>query len=258
MCPECGDSYRVAELLTGFSDPPGPVSPQSAGLTADQLRDIIAVGISPLDRRIRDLQAAAAGNAHALRRLLALASTEITDCPRLFTLVHVLPQGLEKLKPHERHFRLTLWCEYPDHLHPCSNGTYNFERPAAWVRKVSRYARPILALLRTTLPLVGALADIMPTKEQPDRVSSELEHMQELLDEFPEQPADGPDWTATGNARLTPAAGAYLRGVRHLLDEIDGFRSYGGLERVQAPSGEVLWVCKEHAAEYNPGLPVMS
>ncbi len=65
-------------------------------------------------------------------------------------------------------------------------------------------------------------------------------------------------WTTAENAKLTPAGGAYLRGVRHLLDEIDGFRSYGGLERVQAASGEILWVCEEHAAAYNPGLPIMS
>ena len=258
-CLGCGRSYEVAELLTGFSDPPYPVSPKYIGLTADQLRAIIADGISPLDQRIRDLQAAAASNAHAMRRLLALASTEITDCPRLFTLVCVPPQRLEKLKPHQRHFRLTLWCEHPDHLHPCENGSYTFVRPANWVRKVSRYARPILALLRTAVPVVGALADIMPTKEQLNRADSELEHMQELLDEFPELPDDGPDWTATESTQLTPAGSSYLRGVRHLLnDGIDGFRSYGGLERVQAASGEVLWVCAKHKVAYDPGLPAMS
>src|SRR5579859_4471819 len=156
MCLGCGRYFELTELLTGFSDPSRPAFPQDTGLTADQLREIIAAGISPLDQRIRDLQAAAANNAHAMRRLLALASTEITDCPRLFTLVSVHPQGLGKLKPHQRQFRLTLWCEHPDHLHPCKEGSYNFDRPADWVRKVSRYARPILALLRTAVPLAGA------------------------------------------------------------------------------------------------------
>ena len=258
MClQECGLTYKVAELLTGFSDPPRPVSPHLVGLTADQMRDIIAAGIRPLDQRIRDLQAAAASNADTLRRLLALASTEI-NCPRLFTLVCVPPQGLRKLKPHERHFRLTLWCEHPDYMHPCSEGTYNFVRQANWVRKVSRYARPILALLRTAMPLGGALADIMPTKEQLDHASSELQHMQELLDEFPELPEDGPDWTAVENTQLTPASGAYLREVRHLLNQIDGFQSYGGLDWVQASSGDILWVCREHIAAYRPGLPEIS
>jgi hypothetical protein len=98
----------------------------------------------------------------------------------------------------------------------------------------------------------------MPTNRQLDLVSSELADMQELLDEFPELPEDGPEWTTADNAKLTPAGGAYLRGIRHLLNEIDGFRSYGSLERVQASSGEILWVCEEHAAAYNPGLPVIN
>jgi hypothetical protein len=76
-----------------------------------------------------------------------------------------------------------------------------------------------------------------------------LRASEELLDEFPELPEDGPDWTAAESTQLTLAGGAYLRGVRHLLnDDIDGFRSYGGLERVQASSGEILWVCPEHKA----------
>lgn len=257
-CQECGRDYEAAELLPGFSDPQRPGSTAAVSLTADQLREILAEGIRPLDQRLRDLQAVAATNAHEMRRLLALASTEITDCPRLFTLVSVPPQGLAKLKPHERRFRLTLWCEDPGHWHACKDGTYDFVRPADWVRKVSRYARPILTLLRMAVPLAGALADIMPTKEHLDRAGSELDHMQELLDEFPELSEDGPDWTAAEDTKLTPAGGAYLRGVRHLLDEIDGFRSYGGLERAQAPSGEILWVCEDHAAPYNPGLPAMN
>jgi len=258
MCLSCGRYFEVTQLLTGFSDPPRSPSQQGVVLTADQLRDIVAAGISPLDQRIRDLQAAAASNAYGMRRLLALASSEITDCPRLFTLVSVLPQGMGKLKPHQRHFRLTLWCEHPGHLHPCMKGSYNFDRPADWVRKVSRYARPILVLLRTAVPLVGALADIMPDSKQLALAGSELARMQELLDEFPELPEDGPDWTAAENAKLTPAGGAYLRGIRHLLNEIDGFRSYGSLERVQAPSGEILWVCEQHVAAYNPGLPAIT
>jgi internalin A len=254
MCTRCTGFYEIAELLTGIVGPPRSVSVHPVDMTADELRDIIAAGIRPLDRSIRELQAAAAGNADTLRRLLALASTEI-NCPRLFTLVSVSPKGLQKLKPHERQYRLTLWCEHPDQPHPCGDGTYHFVQSADWVRKVSKYARPILALLRTAAPLAGALADILPAREQLNSASSELEHMQALLDEFPEFPEDGPDWSAAESKQPTAASGHYLREVRHLLGQIDGFETYGGLDRVQTRTGELLWVCPRHSTAYNPGLP---
>lgn len=226
-----------------------------AGATATTRRGNPAIDGNVI-QGIRDLQAAAADNAQAMRRLMALASTEIR-CPRLFTLVRVQHQGLQKLKTHEHQFRLTLWCEHPHGPHPCTGGTYDFVRPADWVRKVSGYARPILALLREIVPAVGVLADAVPAKAQLEQASNELDLMQQLLDEFPKVLEDGPDWTAAKSTQLTPASGAYLREVHHLLRQIDGFETYGGLDWVQASSGEILWLCKEHKAAYKPDRPAI-
>jgi len=37
----------------------------------------------------------------------------------------------------------------------------------------------------------------------------------------------------------------------------DPARAFGDLRRVQAPSGDFLWVCTDHYPEYDPGLPVI-
>ena len=257
MCQECLRLYQVEELLTGFARPPQQVELSEPGVTADQLRDI-AAGIGRVDERIRDLQAAAAANAYAMRRLVALASTEIVDCPRLFTLVAVKPAGLERLKPHQRRFRLTLWCEHVGGWHPSPQGGTEFDRPAEWFRQVSRYARPVLALLRVALPLAGAVADVVLTKDQLDFADRELDLMKELLSELPDEPADEADWiAASDDGKPAPADGAYLRGVRRLLNDVDRYQQYGGLKRIQAASGEYLWICEAHLAAYDPGLPAM-
>jgi internalin A len=58
--------------------------------------------------------------------------------------------------------------------------------------------------------------------------------------------------------RLTPAQGAGLRAYRYLLFESDPARTFGSLQRIVTPSGDVLWVCPHHHREYEPGLPKLS
>ena len=54
---------------------------------------------------------------------------------------------------------------------------------------------------------------------------------------------------------LTEAEDRALRAIRAVLFQLDGMRALGGLRRVQAPSGDFLWVCADHFTEYDPGLP---
>jgi internalin A len=57
--------------------------------------------------------------------------------------------------------------------------------------------------------------------------------------------------------QLTLAEGAGLRALRSIVFEQDPHRAFGGMRRVQAPSGDLMWVCPEHYPEYDPGLPVI-
>jgi len=75
-------------------------------------------------------------SADALRALLAMVGTEISDCPRLFTIVRVPPTGLQRVKVHLEHYRITLWCEYPGHCHRWPGVVYTCERTREWFRDV--------------------------------------------------------------------------------------------------------------------------
>ena len=71
--------------------------------------------------------------------------------------------------------------------------------------------------------------------------------IKELVDVDPRQVAD----------QITAAEGEALRALRALIFEHDPLRKFGGLRRVQAPSGDFLWVCPNHYTEYDPGLPAV-
>ncbi len=258
-CQECGRRYQVAELLTGLRQPgTGP----GAGTADEALREALDLGFASLRHDVRDLQhdlhAAAAANADAMRRLLTVVSTEVPDCPRLFTLVRVPGRGMAKIDPRLQHFRLTLWCEEPGHWHPHAAGSYSIERSAEWFRQVARYARPVLAILRAVVPVAGPLAGIVFSKAQVDQAKNELDLTQALLDDLPASPGDGTDWADASDGATVPAAAAdaSLRGLRQLLnDDLDRSRRYGGLARFLTRAGDYVWVCPAHAAAYSPGLP---
>jgi hypothetical protein len=57
--------------------------------------------------------------------------------------------------------------------------------------------------------------------------------------------------------QLTAGEGEALRAIRAVVFEHDPLRAFGGLRRVQAPSGDLLWVCENHHPDYDPGLPVI-
>jgi len=62
------------------------------------------------------------------RAVIKLASADVSDCPRLFTLKEATPrrsvQQAVRLK-----YVLTLWCEYPGGEHAWELATYKFSRP---------------------------------------------------------------------------------------------------------------------------------
>jgi hypothetical protein len=81
--------------------------------------------------------------------------------------------------------------------------------------------------------------------------------MQTLVEEFSgsSDALEADPLIAEAKAELTVAETDALRVFRSLLFGQDSAKSFGGLRRVQSPSGDFLWVCSDHYAEYDPGLP---
>ena len=82
--------------------------------------------------------------------------------------------------------------------------------------------------------------------------------MKDLIADLPATAETRADDGLKGTAgQLTEAEGAALRALRTIIFEHDALRAFGGLRRVQAPAGDLLWVCENHYADYDPGLPAI-
>ena len=247
-CQECFVSWDISELLTGFSWPEQFLQPQ-----LERLQDQVAEVVGGVNR----LEAYAAETADSMRRVLRVVGSEITDCPRLFTLTQEFPAGGRRVKFFQRHYRLVLWCEHPGHWHPWFAASYSFDQPDDWLVRIGPYATLIFKALQLVVPIVASAASVVLSEKQFKNAQHQLDLMKTLVAGLPHQEfEDHAELMATESARrLTSAEGQAARAIRVLLFEKDPTRAFGDLRRVQTPSGEFVWVCTDHYQEYDPGLP---
>ena len=253
-CWECNTSHDLSQLLTGFAQPDLPL--QS---TLEQLHDKvtdIGSGVNRVETGVKRLESYAAEAADSIRRVLRAVASEVTDCPRLFTLTHQRPTSLRWLKFYQRHYRLVLWCEQPGELHPWPPAAYSLDQPKGWLVRISPYATLIFKTLQLAIPHLSSVTDIL-TKAQLKNAQNWFDQMETLLAAIPHDPIEDESELISIErvSQLSEAQGQALRGIRAVLFEHDHARAFGDLRRVQAPSGDFLWVCARHYSYYDPGLP---
>jgi hypothetical protein len=247
-CMQCRTKHDLSILLTGFSQPTHSFQPE-----LDRLHSNVA----DVKSSINDLKAHAADTADAIRRIQRAVTTEITDCPRLFTLTPQHPSGRQRLRMDQQHFRLLLWCEHPGHWHPWPEASYSINQPREWLLRVSPYATLVFRALQLLAPIASAVAGVVLTPDQLQSTQKELQLMTSLVATLPDQESeDRADTETVGSSgQVTLAQGEAWRAVRILILEQDPARAFGRLRRVQASSGDFLWICPDHYSEYDPGLP---
>ena len=241
-CLKCRQALSLSELLTGFTAP-------------DQFRG----QLDRIEGAVERLESHAAQNADAVRRILRAASAEASDCPRLFTMVPDSPSAVRRARIYQRRYRLTLWCEHPGSWHPWPRASYQLDVPEDWFARTGPYVALVVRTLQIVVPLAGNLAAVALPSDQLARVQVDLQLMSTLVADLPSKPGQDLASTAMRQASsdLTPAEGEALRALRIVLFQLDKMQAFGGLLRVQAPSGDFLWVCAEHHRDYDPGLPVL-
>ena len=249
-CMSCGTLHQISVLLTGFA-----VATQPLAAALDRMED----QLSDVRNDVSSMRALSADIADTVRRVQRVVSTEVSDCPRLFTLAPARPAGIRQARIHEHHYRLTLWCEHPGQWHPWDQAEYDLDVPADWFAQVAPYIGLVVRTLQLAAPLAGAITIAMLPADQQGNVQTRLDVVNTLIADLPAnigRNAAGPGVTrATG--QLTIAEGAGLRALRSTVFEHDPHRAFGGMRRVQAPSGDLMWVCPYHYPEYDPGLPVI-
>jgi internalin A len=247
-CMRCLTQHDVSELLTGFAQPASSLQPEL---------DRLQAGIGNNARSINDLKASAADIASVIRRIQHAVTTEITDCPRLFTLTPLDPVRFRRLRLDQRHYRLVLWCEHPGHWHPRPEASYAIDQPRDWILRVAPYATVVFQALQLLAPIASAVAGVVLTPDQLKTAQNELQLMTTLVAALPSHSADDQldPATVVSTGPISPAQGQAWRAARILILQKDPSRAFGDLRRTQAPSGDFLWICPDHYSSYDPGLP---
>jgi len=250
-CMDCPRAHEISTLLTGFNVPDQPVTAKLFQMH-DQLADI--------KTSIVDIQGQAAEIAETVRRVQRVVGTEVKDCPRLFTLAEIAKRRLLRARFYQNHYRLTLWCEHPGYWHPWESATYDLDAPKDWFARIAPYATLVFRTLQLVVPLAGSIAVASLPQVQQGNAQARVQVMSTLVADLP----DTMDYRARtysslgdGSEQLTAAEGQALRAVRAIIFEHDQLRAFGGLRRVQSPSGDLLWVCADHYPDYDPGLPAI-
>ena len=127
---------------------------------------------------------------------------------------------------------------------------------------MARPDRPYAVLVFRTLQLIVPLAGAVAIAALPSAQQGSAQAHLEIMKDHRRRPArhaghraEDTLWNTAGP--LTAAEGAALRAIRAIIFEHDQLRAFGGLRRVQAPAGDLLWVCENHYPDYDPGLPVI-
>ncbi|WP_212841413.1 COR domain-containing protein [Catellatospora sp. IY07-71] len=252
-CLNCQTDHDVTLLLTGFATPKLGLHSRLDQLAID-LTDVRS-GVERLELQAVEASRQAADASDLLRRLLKATSIEVADCPRLFTLAPLSTPALRRLAG--RHtLRMTLWCEQAGAHHALSDAVYEFEKPTRWLAKVGPYISLTFRVLKAGAPIAGAVLGVMFDEDRLKSIQHEIDLMKTLIERLPASIADQQQpLTDDGQEVLTRAEGEAARAIRALLQGLDPVQRFGGLRRVQAPSGDYLWVCSMHYREYDAGLP---
>lgn len=260
-CLECDHDHDISVLLTGFNT--GQVEIRTHLEALHEELDAIHASVGRMEGSVQRVEVFAAQSADSLRRVLKVVSAEVSDCPRMFTLA-LPPRNTGPLVPaamlRERRLTfqlvyLTLWCEHPGEWHPWQPATYELKQEREWLVRIAPYANFVLKTLRLAVPIVGAVSGVALPRQAVDDLSKRIELMKVLAEKLPAEVERQERLGEMPKNELTKPEGQALRGLRSLLFKYDENRSFGDLRRVQAPSGELLWVCPRHYHEYDPGLP---
>ena len=264
-CRRCKQKHEIGRLLLGLSTPGIARDEPSARLealikeTAAEVAQVVEKEGSRTRDRIEALESSSAGQ---FRQILASMYNETATAPGMFTL---LPEDGKWLKVQgTRRYRLTLWCEYPECPHPLckigsgGEGEYLFERSADWLIKAAPVITWTARVLKVALPIASGVIKAGLDEWDLKGLKPKLDLMEKCAGALP-----GGELETLGGAEQPTGffkrpVGAELREFHDLLEAEAKGRRWGGLRRVPTKTGDYLWVCPKHYAEFDPALPKLS
>ena len=110
----------------------------------------------------------------------------------------------------------------------------------------------LITFLKFGVPLgdaLGVVVDAIDFKA----IENQLKLLEQITSDLPEVVVESDPFSAVnkemrvGREQVT---GPALRVLHSFLDEVDKQHYWGGLQRVETPDGNILWLCAEHARPY--------
>ena len=247
-CLVCDGEFSVSALLTGYEIGDGDLA-----LELTRIDTAVRTISNDLQHGFARMETAVTSVEGITRRVMRALSVEVKDCPRIFTLVSRSSGRLKDVAVHT--LELTLWCEHPSEWHPWPPASYTIRQPRSWIHTVAPYLNAVLKTLQVAVPVTVALAGVVLPANVIAAAREELKLMSALAEQLPKDVLNPSSDLSHSGHGLTTAQGAALRAIRVLLFEHDVARAFGDLRRVVSPSGDFLWVCPTHYAQYNPEPP---
>jgi internalin A len=241
-CPEALEDVSVTELLYGWNW---------------RTQNIVLSRIDKLEANLERGQEKILAELNNLRELTQREFTNAfrreqasidVHCPNVFVLRPDSKKWLKAITGQT--LELQLYCQTPGCWHPTTEGgLYHIEESALWLKAISPYLRRLVGVLKYAAPLIGPWLGMVNQQDYEQLFKYDIELMKELAEKLPDV-KDVDDLAFTGNAEPERLQGAALRSLRHLLEEKDPQRHWGGLKKVLTPEGHYLWLCEHHTREY--------
>jgi internalin A len=230
-CPESLEDVNVMKLIFGLSFAP------NNEILVEKIR-------SEIEKIIRKENQSQTNELIKFTQLEFIKSyqtaQEITDitCPNIFTLKEI-KSDFTNIEFKDK-YKLQLYCQMPGCNHSIGN-PYDISVPKEWIRSIAPYYNKMLKILKYTLPLAMPGAKSILEEAEFDYHRQNIVAVQDYGKIMPEYEL---------NEISNSSTDMPIRQIRTLLDSIDPKNEWAGLKRIVSPEGHILWLCKEHYAEY--------
>jgi hypothetical protein len=135
---------------------------------------------------------------------------------------------------------LRLYCQAPGAWHVAGDEPYHFFLAADWLKASTPYLKGLLRIFKVS-------ADVIPGLKLDIKLSDHLAFMDSITTALaPQQESN-----LEVNPEKMTARGSTFRALYQVLDRVDAGHIWCGLNRVLTPEGQYLWLCDQHAGEFN-------
>lgn len=253
-CPEGMESMSIPKMLYGIST--SSENDQVTESIIKEMDDYFKAQNEFIRSQNKELLEAQQIHFNELRKFIELEflkSYQVQQrmhdisCPNLFTLSFKEDlKLLQKLRLDVYYLELHLWCQHPGHQHPVGK-PYTIKISRDWLKKIAPYYNRMLKFLKWTIPIINPALTHFTGKPLPE--ADKLNFANSVLRKFDEIK------TKDSGAEIDDEPHYYdkryeLQLIAELLNKQDPKKHWRGLIRKITPEGYVMWICEEHAKEY--------